>query len=134
MLNKNRFVLLIQQGDAAKRDAVYAGIGFVIGDKVSDKKNLSDVKITAKNLAYELAELAIVEKDRLFNMINNIAVLKYEQKHSGENGYTNVDSVSEAIGYGKYFTEETIKNIDTNIDLFNNAVADTYLWLQELED
>jgi len=134
MLKKNKFVLLIQQGDAAKRDAVYAGIGFVIGDKLANKKNLGDIKVAAKNLCYEIAELAIVEKDRLFNTVNNMCALKYEQRHSGENGYARVSTLAEAIGPKKYFTDETLANIEANISLFNDAVADTYLWMNELED
>ena len=137
MFDKKRLVLALQQGDAEKRDAVYAGVGFVIGDHIKNNKSFKqngDVKMLAKRYAYQLAEVAIVEKERLFNLVQGMSLLKFDQVNSGLTRYRNVSSLGEAMGPKNYFTDETLVNIDSNIDLFNTGVAECKLWLDSLDE
>lgn len=133
MFKKNKFILLLQQGDVKMRDAVYAGISMVIADYlVKEGKSLVNIKREARELTYELSELAIVEKDRLFGCVNKAISAKYNAINRFKNAnYGGCSSAEDIMPMNKYLAKGVIDNINNNIDLFNSATINCYYWIKE---
>lgn len=137
-LNKidKRLIATLQQGDVSSRIAAYYGAAFSIAEYIKDNSNLTNLteaKIQAKTIMYQLAELALVSKPLLIKAINNM--LMFEAYICMKKDIvSNFDSFESSIGISIYFNKEDIDNINLHMDLYNSAIIDTKAWIADTLD
>jgi len=125
---------VLQQSDVKKRLVVYSAIGFAFAQKYvkafdTIKKNES--KLAVKDVAYKLNELAIIDKDSLYNGM--VAMMNFKREVASDNTDA-LHSASNFLGMvsvEQHFSKNLMESIDGNMDLFRVTVVHFDNWFKE---
>lgn len=125
---------VLHQADANKRLVVYSAIGFAFAQKYVKameviKKNES--KIEVKNVAYQLNELAIIEKDSLFKSMMNMMDFKREVSGDNSNAANTATGFLGLVSIEQHFSKNLMESIDANMELFRTTVTHFDNWCKE---
>jgi hypothetical protein len=100
--------------DKSKKLAVYNAIAFY----VAKNKNYSKVEI--KNFVYELAEVAIVDRDILYNLILNY--LELNKTGNVVNKVLSASSFIDVLVNPDIFNKASLEAIESNFNLYKQTI------------